>query len=108
MASKPGIDVLNLGHIVTLESSLSATTTSKRPAVSEPAPIFVRQTCSTALATTSNAAQSSELYVMSFAFISGPLSCSHSFRHTMDCTPEESRSDHLNPNQPAFSFSPFE
>ena len=46
-----------------LESTLSASTTSRRLAVSESDPIPFWQTCLTAWATSSSAAQSSELYV---------------------------------------------
>src|SRR6266568_7195566 len=102
------MEVLNLGHMVTLESSFSTTTTSRRPAASEPNPTPFWQACATAWATSSSAAQSSRLYVMSFAFIDGSLDCCHSSRHTMDCLPVDSAADHLNPNQPAISFNPFE
>src|ERR1700730_5543268 len=102
------MELLNFPHIVVLESALSASTTSKRLALSESDPMPFWQTCLTASATSSSATQSSELYVMSLSLIGAALTCSHSSRHTMDCTPEGSRSDHLNPNQPAISFNPFE
>src|SRR5260370_16837888 len=101
------MEVVKFGHIVTLESSLSATTTSKRPAVSETDPASFWQACATACATSSSAAQSSELYVMSLSFIGVAWACSHSSRHTMDFTPEESPPDHPNPTQPPISFHPF-
>src|SRR5258708_6538840 len=101
------MELLILGHMVTLESSLSATTTS-RPVVSKPNPTHSWQACATAWATSSSAVQSSRLYVMSLAFIDGSLVCCHSSRHTMDCRPVDSAADHLNPNQPAISFNPFE
>src|SRR5690349_12866238 len=108
MVSNPSMELLNLGHIVTLQSKLFAATTSIQSVVSDVVAMVCLMTCVSFRAISSIAAQSSELYRTSFSLTNGALVCTQSWRHVMDCRPQAFSSDHLKPSQPAISFRRFE